>query len=77
LGLPISLSTDDEGIFETDINHECEIAINDTDITYIELKQMAFNSIQTSFASVDDKKILLELLSKKFMVFENNLRRNE
>ncbi|MBL7669829.1 MAG: hypothetical protein JNM39_05035 [Bdellovibrionaceae bacterium] len=72
LGLPVSLSTDDEGIFETDINHECELAISQTDITYAEFKQMAFNSIQTSFASAADKKTLLDKLILKFEDFEIN-----
>lgn len=72
LGLPVSLSTDDEGIFEIDINHECELAIAETDISYAEVKQMAFNSIQTSFASAADKKTLLEKLTLKFDDFERN-----
>ncbi|MGZ3768995.1 MAG: adenosine deaminase family protein [Bdellovibrio sp.] len=70
LGLPVSLSTDDEGIFEIDINHECEIAIDETDISYAEMKQMAFNSIETSFASDTDKKILLQKLKQQFKIFE-------
>ena len=70
LGLPVSLSTDDEGIFETDINHECEIAVEQTDITYAEFKQMAFNSITTSFASDSDKQALLGKLTDNFNKFE-------
>ncbi|MBK7961086.1 MAG: hypothetical protein IPK04_07665 [Bdellovibrionales bacterium] len=66
------MSTDDEGIFEIDINHECELAIAETDISYAEVKQMAFNSIQTSFASAADKKTLLEKLTVKFDDFERN-----
>jgi len=70
LGLPVSLSTDDEGIFDTDINRECELAIAKTDITYAELKAMAFNSLSTSFASDEDKKSLLGILSARFQQFE-------
>lgn len=71
LGLPVSLSTDDEGIFDTDINLECEIAIKYSDITYAELKQMSINSIETSFASDADKKILRAKLDQSFVQFEN------
>ncbi|MEA5097485.1 MAG: hypothetical protein VB032_02990 [Burkholderiaceae bacterium] len=70
LGMPVSLSTDDEGIFETDINGECELAVAKTDVTYHEYKQMAFNSIQTSFASDDIKRQLLEELRQRFDRFE-------
>jgi adenosine deaminase len=59
LGLPVSLSTDDEGVFDTDIDHECELAVGRTDLAYSEFKRMAFNSIETSFASETDKKALL------------------
>lgn len=70
LGIPVSLSTDDEGIFETDIQHECELAIAQTDINYAELKQMAFNSIETSFAADDTKAALTERLKTDFDAFE-------
>lgn len=70
LGLPVSLSTDDEGIFETDINHECELAIQETDLTYAELRQMAINSIETSFASDADKAQLLMRLTQALVNFE-------
>ncbi|MDR3605794.1 MAG: hypothetical protein P4M08_00260 [Oligoflexia bacterium] len=74
LGLPVSLSTDDEGIFDTDIDQECELAVSQTDISYAELKEMAFNSIETSFASDDDKKALRDKLARSFMVFEKGFR---
>ncbi len=70
LGLRVSLSTDDEGIFNTDINHECELAINQSDVTYAELKQMSINSIETSFASNTDKKKLRTKLDKSLTEFE-------
>ncbi|QLY25763.1 hypothetical protein [Bdellovibrio sp. KM01] len=72
LGLPVSLSTDDEGIFDIDINHECQIAIEQTDVTYSELKKMAYNSISTSFASEYDKQSLIRALSKRFHQFERS-----
>lgn len=70
LGLPVSLSTDDEGIFNTDINRECELAINESNITYAELKQMSINSIDTSFAADADKKKLRAKLNKSLLAFE-------
>lgn len=73
LGIPVSLSTDDEGIFETDINHECELAIAETDVNYAEMKQMAFNSIETSFASAQDREALKARLTDSFAKFESAL----
>ena len=70
LGIPVSLSTDDEGIFETDMNTECEIAISQSNITYAELKQMAINSIETAFVSDQEKSELLLKLHQRFIDFE-------
>lgn len=71
LGLPVSLSTDDEGIFDTDINRECELAVGQTDVTYAEMKSMAFHSITTSFAAEADKKTLLTRLTSLYQKFES------
>lgn len=70
LGLKVSLSTDDEGVLETDMNNECQLVVNQTDIEYVELKQMAYNSIETSFASVEQKQNLLKWLDDSYTKFE-------
>jgi adenosine deaminase CECR1 len=75
LGLPVSLSTDDEGIFDTDINHECQLAIEHSDVSYYELKKMAANSIRTSFAKPEVKVKLLKKLNAAFLKFEADYRR--
>jgi hypothetical protein len=50
MGLRVSLSTDDEGMFGIDLNHECAEAISRTDLNWTELRQLVTNSIDTSFA---------------------------
>jgi adenosine deaminase CECR1 len=70
LGLKVSLSTDDEGILETDINQECVLAIRDSDLAYEEMKQMALNSIGTSFASESLKASLMQELKGNLARFE-------
>lgn len=72
LGIPVSLSTDDEGIFESDFNQECTLAVRQTDMNYAELKQMVLNSIETSFASKQDKKVLRKHLQEDLAAFEQN-----
>lgn len=72
LGLPISLSTDDEGIFDTDINNECFLAIKYSDVSYSELKKMSYNSIASSFSPKDIKKNLKIKLDRLFSKFENS-----
>ena len=70
LGMPVSLSTDDEGIFEIDINDDCVLAVAQTDLTYYEFKEMAFNSIKTSFAPEDLKLQMLQELRNRFKRLE-------
>lgn len=70
LGLPISLSTDDEGMFITDICNECMVAVQNSDITHEEMRQMSFNALETAFASEDVKQALLEDLEDDFLDFE-------
>lgn len=70
LGLPVSLSTDDEGIFETTIDDECLAAVRETDVTYDELKEMARNGVRTGFADADTKARVLAEVDADFVAFE-------
>ena len=70
LGIPVSLSTDNDGIFDTNISKECIAAVSTTDVAYAELQAMSYNSISTSFASPKTKDILTNRLRQKFTLFE-------
>ena len=70
LGIPVSLSTDNDGIFDTNISKECIAAVSTTDVTYAELQKMSFNSITTSFANAKFKDILTNRLRQSFTLFE-------
>lgn len=48
-GVPIVLSTDDEGIEMTDLNHEYAIAMKRYPLTYAQMKRADRNSLQYSF----------------------------
>ncbi len=69
LGLPVSLSTDDDGVLNTDMNKECERAIQTTDIQFSEVSQLYLNSITTSFADEATKTTLLRDLNSKLNDF--------
>lgn len=70
LGIPISLSTDDEGIFQSTLSKECELIVNKTDIYYSELKEIVLNSIRNSFAVTTEKAELLRKLEEDLKLFE-------
>lgn len=70
LGMPVSLSTDDEGMFRTDIANECEIVVTSTDIEYSELAMLSRNAITESFADEATKATLMATLNAELAAFE-------
>lgn len=70
LGLQVSLSTDNDAIFSTDIVQECVAAVSTTDIEYSELKTMSYNGINASFSAEPIKQKLLLDLDESFRLFE-------
>jgi adenosine deaminase len=52
-GVPLALSTDDEGVSRIDLTHEYVMAAETFGLTYSELKEMARNSIEYSFLPGD------------------------
>jgi adenosine deaminase len=48
-GVPVALSTDDEGVSRIDLTHEYVRAATDFNLTYADLKQMARTSLEHNF----------------------------
>ncbi len=48
-GVPVALSTDDEGIERIDLTNEYVRAVESYDLSYADLKQLARNSLEYSF----------------------------
>lgn len=53
-GVPVALSTDDEGVERIDLTHEYQLAVEVYDISYAELKELSRNSLAYSFLPGDD-----------------------
>ena len=48
-GVPVALSTDDEGVSRSDMTHEYLRAVEDYHLSYADLKRMARQSLEHSF----------------------------
>ena len=48
-GVPVALSTDDEGVSRIDLTHEYVRAVETYDLSYADLKQLVRNSLEYSF----------------------------
>lgn len=69
-GVPVALSTDDEGVARSDLSMEHLKAVLEQDLDYLELKRMAFNSIDYAFAEPETKARLRATLERNFAAFE-------
>ena len=72
-GVPIVISTDDAGILRTNMTEQYVLlAKRYKEVSYSDIKQFVYNSINYSFIKEDTvKKQLLKDLDKRFIVFEN------
>jgi adenosine deaminase len=73
-GVPMALSTDDEGISRSDLTQEFERAVVSYQLSYADVKQLVRNSIEYSFAPKDEKAKLRADLKKRFAAFEKTIR---
>jgi adenosine deaminase len=48
-GVPVALVTDDEGILRSDLTHEYQRAVEEHGLHYLDLKELARNSLEYSF----------------------------
>lgn len=67
-GVPVALSTDDEGVSRIDLTHEYKRAVETYDLSYAEIKQLSYNSLAYAFA--DERDVLLDELDARFAAFE-------
>lgn len=69
-GVPVTISTDDEGVSRSDLTMEYERAILTYNLGYPEVKQLVRNSIEYSFTTPEEKAHLKADLEKRFSGFE-------
>ena len=69
-GVPVVLSTDDAGISRIDLTHEYAKAYRWFDLTYEDLKDLSYQSIESAFVSELDRKRLMKRLDARFAAFE-------
>jgi adenosine deaminase len=71
-GVPVVISTDDEGVSRSSMTDELMQAVLDQGMSYQELKQAERNSIRYSFLDDATKKRLSQCLEQRFTAFERN-----
>ena len=69
-GVPITLSTDDEGVSRDDLTTEYIRAAQNYHLSYQDLKQISYNGLKYAFVDDETKARLLKDLDAKFVSFE-------
>jgi hypothetical protein len=69
-GVPVALSTDDEGVARSDITHEYLRATQDYRLSYAQLKKLSRTGIEHGFMDEAARKKVLDQWSKDFAEFE-------
>jgi adenosine deaminase CECR1 len=68
--LPVTLNTDDAGIFQTDLTNEFFLAITTFDLNWDEVKQLCRNSLTYAFANESERLGSLQRWENKIAEFE-------
>ena len=69
-GVPVALSTDDEGVSRSNMTHEYQRAVEEQGLSYVTLRTMARNSLVYSFAEPAMKARLLREFDAAVVKFE-------
>lgn len=69
-GIPVALSTDDRGMWDSTMTDEFFVAVSEFDLSWDEIKTLSRNSLQYSFAQPPLKQQLLDDFDERMKKFE-------
>lgn len=70
IGVPVALSTDDRGMWDSTLSDEFFVAVREFDLTWSEIRAMSRNSLAHAFLTDDEKQQHLERFNKRLEQFE-------
>jgi len=74
-GIPVALSTDDRGMWDSNLTDEYFTAVKEFNLTWDELHKMGNDGLTHSFLAPDDKKAELVRFNKAWSRFEKQVKR--
>ena len=74
LGVPTALSTDDRGMWDSNITDEFFVAVKEFNLSWDEIKELSINSISYSFLEDELREDLVNRLQERFRDFEELFR---
>lgn len=73
-GIPVALSTDDRGMWDSNMTDEFYVAVTEFNLSWDEVKRLSRNSLHYSFAPEPVKIAMLDSLNKKLATFESRMK---
>ncbi|MEM7503157.1 MAG: adenosine deaminase [Pseudomonadota bacterium] len=74
-GIPVALSTDDRGMWESNLTDEFFVAVKEFDLSWDEIKMLSRNSLRYAFLDSVTKGTLLDDLNRDIARFETSLQK--
>ena len=73
-GIPVALSTDDRGMWDSTMTDEFFVAVKEFNLTWEEIKQLSRNSLKFAFVHEKKKTTLIDLYERNVEKFERQVR---
>lgn len=70
-GVTVTLASDDPGVERTDMSEQYQLAFEWFDLSYADLKDLSYASIEEAFVSPAQRMVLMRELDKRFAAFES------
>jgi len=74
-GIPVALSTDDRGMWDSTMTDEFFVAVKEFNLSWAEIKQLSENSLKYAFLPDAEKTDLLDRYRKSIVGFERKLKK--
>jgi adenosine deaminase CECR1 len=74
-GIPVALSTDDRGMWDSTMTDEFFVAVSEFNLSWEEVKALSRNSLQYSFLAPQLKQTLLQAFDNRMAKFERNIKK--
>lgn len=75
LGIPVALSTDDRGMWDSNMTDEFFVAVKEFDLSWTEVKRLSRYSLQHAFLEEHTKQTLLEQFDERLANFEARMQK--
>ena len=72
-GIPVALSTDDRGMWDSSLTDEFFVAVTEFDLSWDEIKSLSRNSLSHAFVQPEVKQELLDKYDNRIKLFERQM----